>query len=68
MKRVFKIKVEEKNKPLFSKEYDYHIFAKDMTEAIKKVSECISNDEEITEAEFYCSVDEDMDLEDYKEE
>ena len=67
MKRVFKIKVEQKGNVLLGRKYDYHVFAKDMTEAIKKVLGCIPNDEEITEAEFYCSVNEDMDLEDYKE-
>lgn len=69
MKRVFKVKVKEKNKSFFSSnEYDYHVFAQDMTEAVKKVSGCISNDEEIIEAKIYCNVDEDMDLADYKEE
>ncbi len=68
MKRVFRVEVEEKGSLLIGEKHEFHVFAKDMTEAIKKVSGCISKKLEIVEAEISCDVDEDKDLKEYKEE
>lgn len=66
MKRVYKINTEEKGKILLADRYEFIIFARDMQEALKKVSKCIDKKQEIKEAELLCIVEEDKDLEKYK--
>ncbi len=69
MKKVFKITTEEiKGELSVNDRLEYHIFAKDMLEAVKKVLDCSSKGMKITKAELYCKVEEDKDLEEYKEE
>lgn len=68
MKRVFRIKVEEKGNHLICEKHEFNVFSKDMTQAIKKVQDVISNRLEIIEAEWFCDVDEDRELKNFQEE
>lgn len=66
MKTVFVVRTVEKGEVLISKRLKYTVFAKDMSAAIKKVSDCLSKEMEIRGAELLCVVEEDKDLEEYK--
>ncbi len=68
MKTVFVVKAVEKGKELIPQRLEFTVFAEDMSLAIKKVSDCLSDNMEIREAELLCVVEEDKDLEEYKEE
>ena len=62
-KKVFKVETEEKKNISIKQNDEYFVFAKDMKEAIKKVSNTMSNIMQIMSAELYCVVEEDKDLE-----
>ncbi len=62
MKKIFKIKAEKKCVSLIPATDEYFIFAKNISEAIKKVTEVMHNRMHITEAELHCEVEEDIDL------
>ena len=64
MKKVFRIKT--KNNAVIGS-YEYNVFAKDLKEAIKKVEKVLEKDYYVNEAEILCNVEEDKDLEEYKE-
>ncbi len=65
MKKVFKIKT--KDNTILGHQV-YHVFAKNMKEAVVKVENVLAKGLYIDEAELICDVEEDKDLEEYKNE
>lgn len=68
MKKVFQIKTESISGGLIKDRFDFHVFAEDILEAVKKVADCSSKKMQIIKAKLFCVVEEDKDLEVYKEE
>ncbi len=66
MKKVFKVGTEEIKSISIKLSDEYFVFAKNIGEAIKKVSNSMSNIMQIINAELYCVVEEDKDLEKYE--
>ena len=67
MKKVFKITVQEKENIEYKKSYEQFVFAEDISEAVKKVENCWDESMQVVRSELICDVQEDKDLERYKE-
>ena len=68
MKKLFKVITKHQQESLLGRDLEYIIFARNIKEAIDKVLKVIHKKYYIKKAEFYCEVDEDSDLEEYKKE
>lgn len=72
MKKIFKLKMEERKKSLIQSGETFHIIAENIKEAIEKVESKMPQNFEIVEVEYAIDLDEDSDLiecmEFYKEE
>ncbi len=62
MKKIFRIKTKDNS--LISSNTEYNVFAKDISEAVLKITPLLDKEEgeTIIEAEFLCNLDEDKDL------
>ena len=62
MKKIFRITTKEGG--YFSNRKEYNVFAKDISEAVLKITPLLDKgeDETIIEAEFLCNLEEDKDL------
>jgi hypothetical protein len=68
MKTVFKIETKKRNRVLLTEGNEYFVFGNKLQNAIQKIEEIIDKEFEIVSGIIYCIVDEDKDLEKYKEE
>jgi hypothetical protein len=65
MKKVFEVSTKSENG---ISNLTWFVFAEEVKEAITKVQNVLSNEEHIFKVYFLCTVDEDIDLEQYKTE
>ncbi len=68
MKKVFKIETKEIKSKLIKMTDEYFVFAKDISEAIKKALDCMDDRMQVINAELFCIVEEDRDLKKYGDE
>lgn len=68
MKKVFRVYTELKKNTLVGSSWEITLFAENILSAIEKGQSCMSNDSHVIKAKLLCMVDEDSDLEKYKDE
>ncbi len=68
MKKVFNVTTEDNFRTLLSSDNEFTVFAENISEAVEKVTQVMSEKRRISKAILLCTVEEDSDLESYKEE